>query len=161
MHGTRVTGLSGLPPLAPESEWVVAALRARYRPEAIELVRERSAEVHWPLAIETARRNGVVQLIEPVIRDLYPDVPEAVSEAFREETTEIATSNLGLTGELLRLLELLQEAGIRVLPYKGPVLAQVAYGDIGMRRFVDLDILVRRRDFQRTICVLSSDGYRS
>ena len=50
--------------------------------------------------------------------------------------------------------------GIEAVPYKGPVLAACMYGNLALRQFVDLDIIVRRRDVFRASDVLQSVGYR-
>ena len=64
----------------------------------------------------------------------------------REELEGRAQANrlrdLELTGELARLLDRFRRDGIAAVPYKGPVLAAQAYGDVALREFVDLDILV-------------------
>ena len=154
--------LSGLPPLTPEVAWVVAALRARYRSSAPDLLPNPPGEVDWRLVLDTARENGVVQLIEPMMRERSADrVPEEVLEACSGEVRDIAIWNLELTRELLHVLDQLESAGIQALPYKGPILAQVAYGDLRLRQFGDLDILVGHRDVERAISLLESDGYRS
>ena len=140
----------------------MAALRARYHRAAMDSLRDRPREVDWAVVMETARNNAVVQLIEPVMRELPSSfVPEAVREGSAREARAIAVSNLERTGELLRVLDLLEGEGIGALPYKGPILAQVAYGDLGLRRFADLDILVNRADVRKAVGVLAADGYRS
>jgi hypothetical protein len=57
-----------------------------------------------------------------------------------------AARNMKMTAELLRILDALKEAGIKAMPLKGPVLAQQLYGDVALRQFSDLDILVARED---------------
>jgi len=47
------------------------------------------------------------------------------------------------------------------MPYKGPVLAASVYGDLALRQFSDLDILVCERDVPRAKELLLSQGYRS
>jgi hypothetical protein len=37
-------------------------------------------------------------------------------------------------------------AGIEAFPYKGPVLAVQAYGDVALREFADIDLVLRQRD---------------
>jgi hypothetical protein len=49
---------------------------------------------------------------------------------------------------------------VRVIPYKGPVLAQAAYGDLGLRSFSDLDLLISADDFARAVEALAEVGYR-
>lgn len=71
-----------------------------------------------------------------------------------------ARENLARTRELLRVLGLFDAQGIPALPYKGPALAQILYGDIALREFEDLDILVRATDLRRAKAVLEAEGYR-
>jgi hypothetical protein len=63
------------------------------------------------------------------------------------------------TATLLRLVEEFQSSNIPVLPFKGPLLAIRAYGDLSLRRFGDLDILIRPADVARSIELLKSSGY--
>lgn len=65
---------------------------------------------------------------------------------------------LWLTDLLQRVLKLLNDQGIATLPYKGPVLAQILYGDITMRQYTDLDILIRQSDVGRATSALAKIG---
>jgi hypothetical protein len=89
---------------------------------------------------------------------------EALSEDVRGELRNhlLATTrrNLALSGELLRLLRLFEARGIAAVPYKGPVLAALAYGNLSFREFADLDLLVHERDVWRARDLLVSAGYR-
>jgi Uncharacterised nucleotidyltransferase len=49
---------------------------------------------------------------------------------------------------------------IQGIPYKGPVLALQAYGDITAREFDDLDIIVRQRDIPKAHELLMGLGYQ-
>ncbi|MBN1461915.1 MAG: nucleotidyltransferase family protein [Armatimonadetes bacterium] len=71
-----------------------------------------------------------------------------------------AERNLRLTGRLLRLLELLRQAGVEAIPYKGPALAERLYGDPTLRVSADLDVLVRRRQATLARTVLLGNGFR-
>jgi Uncharacterised nucleotidyltransferase len=68
---------------------------------------------------------------------------------------------LGMTAELFRVLDRLAAARIRALVVKGPVLAVRAYGDPGLRQYVDLDLLVRDADIQRATKVMIEAGYEA
>jgi Uncharacterised nucleotidyltransferase len=68
--------------------------------------------------------------------------------------------NLSLRRELLRLLREFETRGIPVIPYKGPILAALAYGNLALREFGDLDVLVRTQDVLRAKELLASFGYR-
>jgi hypothetical protein len=69
-----------------------------------------------------------------------------------------ARRSLWLADLLRRVLGSLSEKGIEALPYKGPVLAQELYGDIAMRQYIDLDILVREVDVDRATAALAEVG---
>jgi len=47
------------------------------------------------------------------------------------------------TGELLKLLNLFAAHGIGVIPYKGPTFGSCRLGNLALREFTDLDILVQ------------------
>jgi hypothetical protein len=87
-------------------------------------------------------------------------VPEAILDDLREHSQDNTLRNLTLTAELRRILAAFGSHEIPIVPYKGPVLAASAYGNLAMREFVDLDVLVHKRDFLRAKELLASIGYR-
>jgi hypothetical protein len=56
-------------------------------------------------------------------------------------------------------LSFLEAHGICVIPFRGPTLAAWLYGDLALRQFKDLDVLVRQRDVPRAKELLRSLGY--
>lgn len=87
-------------------------------------------------------------------------VPASVLDHLRRQLAESNRRNLRLTAELLALLDLLEQHAIRVVPLKGPALAAAVYGDLALRQFLDLDILVHKPDVPRATELLRSRGYR-
>lgn len=71
-------------------------------------------------------------------------LPTAWRERFSRSYFECSCRNLALTAELFRVLAALESCGVSATPYKGPVLAAQAYGDVALREFSDLDIIVRQ-----------------
>ncbi len=67
---------------------------------------------------------------------------------------------LSLSGEAVRTVEALNQAGIEAITLKGPLLSQTLYGDPTMRQSVDLDLLVDWSDFRAARQVLASHGYQ-
>ena len=72
-----------------------------------------------------------------------------------------AARSLLLVAELLKLLELLAAESILAIPYKGPVIAAQAYGDLALRQYADIDILIRQRDVARAHVIMAALGFRS
>ena len=62
--------------------------------------------------------------------------------------------------ELARILTGFERAQVKAIPYKGPTLAQLVYGDLGLRSFSDLDFLVGPVDLERARQTLVDLGYR-
>jgi hypothetical protein len=86
-------------------------------------------------------------------------VPEAYLSRLRAHFRSNNLRNLLLTGELLKVSELLELNDVFALPYKGPTLAASVYGNFALREAGDLDILVDRRDVLKAKELLISLGY--
>ena len=71
----------------------------------------------------------------------------------------IVQKNMLMTSELLKIMHLLEENNIQALAFKGPALAQMAYGDITLRQYGDLDILIKNKDRRRVIDIITESGY--
>ncbi|MGH2539334.1 MAG: nucleotidyltransferase domain-containing protein [Actinomycetota bacterium] len=146
--------------LPPETAFVISALRARYGgPEALTGAPGRAPDPGATL--ELMRRHAVEPLVVQAIEEAGVSVAEELEVPLRDVARRTRVANLEATGELIRVLDLLGEANIRALPYKGPVLAAAAYGDLGLRRFVDLDVLVEREHVMGALDLLERDGYRA
>lgn len=85
--------------------------------------------------------------------------PPEVVDWFRRESREAATRNLFLTAELLRIDEALVRRGITCVPNKGPVLAQELYGDVSLRVFGDLDLVLEPASVPAALEALFNLGY--
>jgi Uncharacterised nucleotidyltransferase len=72
---------------------------------------------------------------------------------------ENAMRCLALSAELIRVMDVLKSRGIPAIPYKGPVAAAQAYGDITARQFEDLDVILRQRDVRVADDAVRSLGY--
>lgn len=114
----------------------------------------------WRHLIELADRHRVMPVLYNRLAAFADEVPGLPAAELRRRFRTISLANLALTGKLLKLLALLRERDIPALAYKGPALAQSAYGDISLRQFTDLDILVRKRDIHRVKELLLANGCR-
>jgi hypothetical protein len=116
--------------------------------------------VNWDDLRDLALYHRVEALLYTRLAEHAEDLVPAVSlAAMADEFRTGATRNLYLTGELIAIAKAFTKAAIPVLPHKGPLLAQAAYGDLAMRQFADLDLLIHPRDLPRSIAVLFGLGY--
>lgn len=88
-------------------------------------------------------------------------VPAEALERLRALYFQNLARNMAVQKELLRVLEALKDSGCEAIAYKGPLLAETAYGDIGLRRFTDLDLIIREEDLERGAYALAGLGYGS
>ena len=118
-------------------------------------------DIDWTRLGEAAAFNGVTPLVcWNLLNRFSESLPATVLFQIQERLSLYVRRNLGLTKELLEILSLFREKGIDAIPYKGPALAALAYGNLSLRTFYDLDILVRRRDVFEAKTLLTSQGYR-
>ncbi|MFO7926260.1 MAG: nucleotidyltransferase domain-containing protein [Halobacteriota archaeon] len=118
----------------------------------------------WDRVLELSRRHGVTPLLNRGVQKHEAsgtalDVPEHVRSGLTDRTRSTAMQNIRFASELRELLEAFEERGVRALPFKGPALEAFAYGDVGMRAYGDLDVLVPREDVTEAVDVLETRGY--
>ena len=117
-------------------------------------------KIDWDYVFRFARRHGVLPLVYVHLRRAAAgQVPANSMLRFRNYYQENAARNVLLAEELTQVLGSLASAGIEAISYKGPSLALSAYGNLAWRRFVDLDIMVRKRDVGSAKEVLNANGY--
>lgn len=144
-----------------ENEVLLLCVRHDLAPEQAARLRALVSEnLDWDYFYKLARRHSLIPL---VFSQLNSSVKESVSPAelqrFRKAYQENAARNLIFADELTSLTEAFADAGVEAIVFKGPALAVAAYGDLALRRFVDLDLMVRRADVTRAIEILSDKGY--
>jgi Uncharacterised nucleotidyltransferase len=147
---------------SPEKQLLAYCARTRIDPSTADSIRRLAAgPVEWHLLLREAAEHSVT----PLLCRQLPAVASEILESNRLEELRIkarafAMRNLALTSELLTVVDRLQSAGVHSIPYKGPVLAVQAYGDIALREFEDLDLVLRHRDIFKANDVMINLGYR-
>lgn len=146
-----------------EKQLLVCCVRTHLRPEIAAKIRDLVAQpIDWAFLLSEAAENSVTPLLE---RQLSAVAPGALPKKFLAQLKRAARANtmrcLFLTAELKRLLSAFQSRGILAIPYKGPVVAQQAYGDITLREFEDLDIILRQSDLLRAHEIMLELGYQA
>ncbi len=117
-------------------------------------------DVDWDYLITRASNQGLLPLLSKHVSAHCHDIVSAqVLDRLKSELFNNRQSNLYLLRELLRILKLFRTEGIGALSFKGPILGEMAYGDLGLRQAGDLDILIAKDDFARAGELLRSAGY--
>lgn len=126
--------------------------------------------------ISLANQHGILPLVYKTLKkvsesDLSPsscntshltrNTLEHLLVDLKSAYSQIARRNMLMSAELIRIMKLLEDNGIEALAFKGPVLSQMAYGDITLRQYSDLDILIQQKDVYQTNKLLSNHNYQS
>lgn len=147
---------------AAEHELLLCCARTTIdRPLVARLRALAAREIDWEYLFQLARRHSVVPLVYVQLQQHAADrVPPQHLSLLKKHYLENSARNTVLTAELCRLIALFAESGIETIPYKGPVLALFAYVNLALRRFVDLDIIVKKADVLKAREILLREGYR-
>jgi hypothetical protein len=112
--------------------------------------------------ISLAEAHGVFGHFVAVLADLPErQIPSSLLDPLRVHQRAHLLANLAMTGELFRVLALFQQHNIECVVVKGPVLSLRAYDEPTVRRYSDLDLIVRQRDIPRAVEALVQIEYRS
>ncbi len=118
-------------------------------------------DLDWQLLYQLAWRHRLVPLLHRQLKACgAKTVPIEWMQKLHQESQQIAFRNLALAFGLIELIRCFQREGIESIPLKGPVLAELAYGDLALRHFDDLDIIVRPGDLARARELILTEGYK-
>lgn len=115
--------------------------------------------IDWQRVLRLAEHHGVTPFVYQALRQFPDAVPAATLEDLHRRHEHNTRRNLMFTAELIRILDEFDALGIAAIPYKGPVLAETVYGDLALREFSDLDVLVRQADVTRAKDALKTLHY--
>jgi hypothetical protein len=147
----------------PEVELLLACARTTISSENAKYIKQiAQRQPDWDFIYQLATRHRVTPLLYHSLSSIAAEaVPAALLGKLRDDYRESANYGLLLTAELVKLLDRLRAHNIEAIPWKGPALAQVAYGNLSLRQFDDLDILVHKRDILRARDIMIACDYVS
>src|SRR5437868_265761 len=144
-----------------EHELLLCCARTNAAAEAVPRLRELAAtQIDWEYLFLLGRRHAVLPLIYLQLQRHAADlVPQEHLNRLRQDYVENSARNTVLTAELCRLITLFAKKGIEAIAYKGPALAVFAYDNLALRRFVDLDLIVKKTNVSEARDILLAEGY--
>jgi hypothetical protein len=144
-----------------EVELLLSCARTRIGPEVSQRIREAAQkEIDWVQFIRLAMRHDTLALTYWNLHRICPEfVPSGVLEPLRARYDAGAAESRLLAEELVGILGVLDSQGIPAVPYKGAALAVRLYGDLSLRGFGDIDIVLCEREVLRARRLLIDRGY--
>lgn len=152
---------TGQLPLLPEAELLVWCARTDIADELKQRIRKRVQEsIDWSMVLDMAEYHGVVPLLYKSLSTVTPDlVPGHVLATLRQKAQVGSLLNQSLAKDLVDLCEAFEVRGVPIIPIKGATLAVLAYGDLALRDFTDLDLLIPRQSLSEARTIILSQGY--
>jgi Uncharacterised nucleotidyltransferase len=144
-----------------EVNLLLCCARTKVSPEIAARIRTAvQNRLDWMALIRLGLRHNVMPLLYRNLQEVCPDlVPAQILAPLRARYESQAKDTRRLAEELVRILPVLEAAGIEAVPWKGPALAQRLYGDVFLRESGDLDIMVAGLDVAKAQEVIRSFGY--
>lgn len=106
------------------------------------------------------RKQRMLVLLGRRLQEVSTGLPGRFCDHVREDGLSAQRHGVYQQMITVRVAAALEEAGIRVLPLKGPLLGERLYGDVGARISADIDLLVEASDLQRAVEIIRQLGYR-
>jgi hypothetical protein len=117
--------------------------------------------IDWNVVERVAWEHRIVTQVFAALRSAgITVIPDTLLSGLRRASLDNAQSALRQCAEIKRLLAATDAAGVRVLVFKGVVLAMQLFGAVDQRGARDIDLLVAPEDQKRTDAILQAMGYR-
>jgi putative nucleotidyltransferase-like protein len=149
--------------LSPERELVLLCARTKLDAAATGRIHEiLHGPLNWPDIAAIANGHHVETFLHENLRLAGGGlVPAEWLDTLSESARKTAALSVLLSSELLRICGIFEKEAVPIIPYKGPVLSQLAYGNLALRRFIDLDYFVPHKVMPRATALLKSGGFES
>lgn len=174
--------------LSDELSFLLNCCQTNPSVEEIEFIHTSLLTINHQSVIKLANQHSILPLVYKTLRKLHENYKDTESESsmttqyhselnpeshsfpnhqlfehllddLKSMYSIIARRNILMTAELITLNKEAKARGINLLPFKGPLLAKIAYGDITLRQFSDLDILIARKYFRKFVPTMLDRGY--
>ena len=148
--------------LSKEYKLLLLCARTRMTEEIEEEIKSLvNPDIDWDQLLQLSTEHRLTPLLYWQLNSVCPDlVPSGVMESLKTYFNDNARKNLLLTGGLINILKLFESHKIQAIPYKGPILALQAYGNLAFRQFGDIDILVKKLEVVKIKELMISSGYK-
>jgi Uncharacterised nucleotidyltransferase len=149
------------PVMLAEDNLIISGARTVVTPSLAEEIRGMlNADLDWEYIQQASLRHAVLPLVYQTLHKVSPEsLPDSLAKKMKNHLRGTVVRNMKMGASLLKILTLFEEHGITAVPFKGPVLAEDIYGDLGFRNFSDLDILLWPHDAAKAIALLSNSDF--
>jgi hypothetical protein len=149
--------------LSPEWRLILACSRSRLRDsDRRQIGTLLSGPLDWARLTAAASQHSVEPLLLHHLTGEFAGTLPPNALAHLQEIARLKRRrSLLLARQLVELVKAFESAELLTVPYKGPTLASLAYGNLALRSSEDLDFAMRHQDLPRAFDVLVAAGYRA
>jgi Uncharacterised nucleotidyltransferase len=119
-----------------------------------------SGPLDWPRFLRVAQRHWVLGLAHQGLTEARLAIPPEIRRELGARAARMASGNLAMAAEALRLQRLFDDARSPVLFVKGSSLAMLAFGNLGLSASQDIDLLVPFEALPAATELVARAGYR-
>ena len=146
--------------MRPELELVLCSARGKSAENDNRIRALLGEGLDWNEVLACAHEHKLGPLMHEYFRTLDTSwLTQDQKEWLVDLARDLGKNNLAFMGEMLWLSRMFEAAGIPAIPYKGPVLAWLAYRSFAYRTCVDLDFVIPQRYIPEAILLLQANGY--
>jgi hypothetical protein len=120
-----------------------------------------SIQQDWRPFATACENHQIAPLVFCRLRNLAADsIPSELLDHLRARFYEVSAHNYYLARKLVELIWRLEAHRVPVLAYKGPAAAMAAYGDLALRQYEDLDLVIPKEHLSKALDLMTQQGFR-
>lgn len=146
--------------LKPEEEFLLCCSRTCLDEEIKEKIKYLiESGIDWDYLIQIASLHRLIPLLYWHLNSLDLETKPPIMEMLKTSFEMNTNKNLLFLGELFKIIRVFKANNLDIIPFKGPILAFLAYDNLAFRQFDDLDFFVHQKDVADAKKIISSLGY--
>ena len=126
---------------------------------SVESSYHQKSKLDWASITELASFTKTAGIVRYAVDKEGLDIPDAVRAEFEAVKAQTLAKNFQNLASTLQVVEILEQADIPCLAYKGAVRSFGVYKKWDMRTSADIDILVKPSDYEAAQKTLKTNGY--
>lgn len=116
--------------------------------------------LNWDLIYDIAHNQRILPILHCNLKKIVTEkIPPLIKKKLKKFSFQNTTRNLYIFAFLTNLLSLFNKKNIDVVSFKGLLTAHDIYGDIALRSFSDIDILVKKKTASKAWSLLIKNGF--
>lgn len=149
--------------MSPQDQIILLSAKIQPSAEELKLLDTQLALVaDWDKVVLNVIERGMGPLFYTKLSKLsnHTFIPTVNKEQLKQAYYKTLTRGMRMYAVFSKAVEALQTNGIKVVVLKGAYLAEKLYGDIALRQFSDIDLLVKKEDGEKCIDILDQMGFK-